>query len=63
MIEQENTHLGKLSPVQVMSGIIFEDENIINLGLVPNTTGQAEKKKKQVNQKVSGIELHTVSKV
>jgi hypothetical protein len=37
-----NTHFSKLPPVEKMAGIIFENENIIDLGLMPDTTCETE---------------------
>jgi hypothetical protein len=37
-----DTHLSKLPPIEKMAGIIFEDENIVDLSLMPNTTCETE---------------------
>ena len=37
-----STDFRKLPPVQVVAGIIFEDENVIDLVLVPGPTRQSE---------------------
>jgi hypothetical protein len=51
------TYLSELPPVEEMAGIVFEDENVIDLGLVPDATCQAEEEEKKVGQKVAGIYL------
>jgi hypothetical protein len=53
----EMTYLSELPPVEEMAGIVFEDENVIDLGLVPDATCQAEEEEKKVGQKVAGIYL------
>ena len=52
-----STNLCKLPPVQVVAGIIFEDENVIDLVLVPDPTRHAEQEKKKVDQEVSSVDL------
>ena len=38
-------HLGKLPPIEVVPGIEFEYEYVVDFGLLPDTTGQAEKER------------------
>ena len=52
-----------MPPVEVVAGIIFEDENIIDLGLMPYAASQAEYKKEHVGEEVSSIDLRTISLV
>jgi hypothetical protein len=40
-----------------MASIIFEDEDVVDLGLVPDATCQAEEKKEKVGQEVAGVQL------
>jgi hypothetical protein len=44
-----------------MAGIIFENENIIDLGIVPDTTCKTEEKKEKVCEKITCIDLRAVS--
>jgi hypothetical protein len=37
-----DTHLRELPPVQVVAGIILENENIVDLVLMPDSTRQTE---------------------
>jgi hypothetical protein len=37
------TYFRKLPPVEEVAGIVLEDENIIDLGRVPNTARKTEK--------------------
>jgi hypothetical protein len=50
-----------LPPIEKMAGIIFENENIIDLGIVPDTTCKTEKKKEKVCEKITCIDLRAVS--
>jgi hypothetical protein len=46
-----------LPPVQVVAGIIFENEDIVYLVFVPNTAGQTKQEKKEVDKEVTSVEL------
>jgi hypothetical protein len=50
-------HLGKLSPIQVMPSVEFEDEDIIDLVTIPNLAIDAKKEHQEEHEKVSGIYL------
>jgi hypothetical protein len=38
-----------------MASIIFENEDVVDLGLVPDATCQAEEEKEKVGQEVAGV--------
>jgi hypothetical protein len=41
----------------MVAGIIFENENVVDLVLVPHATCQTEQEQKKVNEEISGVEL------
>jgi 3D (Asp-Asp-Asp) domain-containing protein len=64
--EKEKTptrKLRKLPPVEVVAGIVLEDENVVDLGFVPHTTRQAEEEKEKVDKKVAAVDLRVISLV
>jgi hypothetical protein len=46
-----------LPPIQMVAGIIFENENVVDLVLVPNTTRQTKQEKKEVDKEITGVDL------
>jgi hypothetical protein len=55
------TYFGKLPPVQVVAGIILEDENVVDLGLVPHAARQTKEEKKEIHEKVSAVYLRMLA--
>jgi hypothetical protein len=51
------TDLRELPPVQVMAGIIFEDEDVVDFVLVPGSTRQSEQEKKEIDEEVTSVYL------
>lgn len=44
----------------MVAGIIFEDKNIVDLVLVPDTAREAEEKGEEVDEEISTINLELV---
>jgi hypothetical protein len=51
------TYLSKLPPIQKVTGIIFEDEDEVDLVFVPYATSEGEKKDQKVDEKEPSIDL------
>jgi hypothetical protein len=51
------SYLGELPPIQVVSGIKLEYENVINLSAHPDATIDAEEEEKKQRQKVACVDL------
>lgn len=52
-----STHLSKLSPIQVMSSVKFEDENIIDLSFGPYPAVNHKEQHQNEHEKVATIDL------
>jgi len=50
-------YLGKLSPVETVTGIELEYELVIDLGISPDAARQAEKEGEQEHEEVASIQL------
>ena len=58
--EKEKTptrKLRKLPPVEMVAGIVLEDENVVDLCFVPHATRQAEEEKEKTDKKVAAVDL------
>lgn len=51
------TYLGKLSPVQKVTGIIFKDKNKVDLVFMPYAAGKGEQDDQQVDKEEAGVNL------
>jgi hypothetical protein len=50
-----------LPPIEKVAGIVLEDENIVDFGLVPNTARKTEEYQKEIGKEISCIDLDVVS--
>lgn len=53
----KRTDLGKLPPIEEVAGIVFEDKDVVDLVLMPDTARQAEEEEKEVDEEIPGINL------
>lgn len=55
--KRRENHLCELSPINIMSGIEFEDERVIYFSPGPYPARNAEEKRKEPHQKIATIDL------
>ena len=52
-----HTYLGKLPPVQEVTGVVFEDKDKVDLVLMPYTTCESEQNDEKVDEEEAGVDL------
>lgn len=55
------TNLGKLPPVQKVTGIIFEDKDKVDLVLMPHSASKREEDDQKVDEEEASIYLSTLA--
>lgn len=53
----QGTYLGKLPPIQEVTGIIFENEDKVNFRVMPHSASKREEQNKKIGEEVTSVNL------